>query len=238
MSKQVKTRRRWLTITLLIIAGGMGCSPLQLPFYIFGPSVDSEKTPATGYNFYTKAREDKHKKEIKVVVLPYHSRSVALDYAGADIKLANAYVKKLTEKFVDNKERVKIVPIHDVEKFKQEHPEWKTMGAKAIGDHFKADYIFDMELSGLGLYDRKSRQPFLLGNIRVSFMILDVEKEGEDPVYNTEFVRQFPKLGARPVDLDNSSSEKFQQEFFQHVAMEMTWLVTAHTAEDEKSLEE
>ncbi|HLW66139.1 MAG TPA: hypothetical protein VKS79_12580 [Gemmataceae bacterium] len=235
MAGTVQPRRRWLTLTLLLIAGSMGCgNMLTLPFMLLGPDPDSERFPSE-YAFYTKATEEKHKRDFKLVVLPYRSRSVPIDYNGADLKLANAFVKHLAKKFGDNRESVTIVPIYEVENFKKAHPDWKSMGPKAIGEFFKADYVLDMELSSLSLMDRQSRQQFLLGNIRVSLTLLDVDsKEGEAPPFQKEFTRKFPQLGARLLDLD-SSKDSFQQEFFQHVAVEMSWLLTAHTFDEDKA---
>jgi hypothetical protein len=244
MARRLDGKRRWYTLSLLLLAlgvvcnflAGTGCNLLAIPFMLFGPGADGERTEPE-YAFYTKATQEKHKRDIKLVVLPYHSRSVPIEFNGADLKLANAFVKHLTEKFVDNREQVTIVPIYEVEKFKHDHPEWKTMGPKAIGEFFKADYVLDMELASLTLVDKQSRQPFLLGSIRVELQLLDVDsKEGEQPL-TKEFTRKFPLLGARPIDLD-SSKDSFQQEFFQHVAVEMSWWLTAHTFQENKSLDD
>jgi hypothetical protein len=221
----------------LFISAGMGCNNLlTLPLMLFGPDADSEGIQPD-YALFEKARQEKHKSDIKLVVLPYHARSLPIEFNGTDIKLANAFVKQLKQKFAENGEHVTIVPIHEVEKFKQENPGWKSMGPKGIGEHFKADYVLDMELSSLSLMDRQSRQQFLLGNIRVSLSLLDVDKEGEEPPFTKEFTRKFPQQGARPVDLD-TSKDSFQQEFFQLVAVEMSWLLTKHTVKENRSLED
>src|SRR5262249_29802659 len=167
MAGKIPERRRWFTLALLLIAASMGCNFLTVPFMLFGPDPDGERFPPE-YAFYNKATQEKHKKEFKLVVLPYHSRSVPVDYNGADLKLANAFVKQLTQKLSDYCERIKIVPIHELEKFNQEHPEWKGLGPMAIAENFHADYVLDMELASLTLMDKQSRQPFLLGNVRVS----------------------------------------------------------------------
>ena len=172
MARTFQLRCRWLTVAftlaLLLSTCSAGCGTLlTVPFMLFGPDPDSERFPPE-YTFYSKATQEKHKRDITLVVLPYHARSLPIDYSGTDLKLANAFAAHLTQKFKDNHEPVTVVPIHEVEKFKQTHPEWKSMGPKAIGEFFKADYILDMELSSLSLMDKQSRQQFLLGNIRVS----------------------------------------------------------------------
>src|SRR5262249_25301014 len=110
MAGKIPERRRWFTLTLLLIAASMGCNFLTVPFMLFGQDPDGERYPPE-YAFYSKATQEKHKKEIKLVVLPYRSRSVPVDYNGAELKLANVFVRQLTQKFADNHERgVKIVP--------------------------------------------------------------------------------------------------------------------------------
>jgi hypothetical protein len=218
--------RRWIGITLLVlIIGGFGCNPLIAPLYLLG--VFNKPTIPPEHPFYEKARADKDKRNIKVVLLPSRGQNVPVDFAGSEVKLATMFAGKLTAGFADNKEKVTIVPVSDIEKFKQEHEDWAAMDPREIGKKFKADYVIDMELSALSLHPKASHKQFLQGNVRVSLSVIDVEKAGEEGVWRSEYTRQYPATGPQAVDSE-MSPERFLQQFFFRAAIDLSWKLTAH----------
>lgn len=222
---RTKRNRRLLAGLVVLLAAGFGCNPLLAPFYFFGGVTDSKEPP--DFQLYTTAKRDKKKKEIKIVILPYRSKTLSPDFIGKERSLATAFVRQLTERFAANKEHVKIVSIHDVEKFKSEHQDWRTMKACEIGPHFNADYVIDMDVLDLSLFERKSHGMFFNGYCRISLTVKDVDKDGEEPLFTREYAMQFPKQGPRVADLDDSV-DKFQQDFFAQVATRLCWALTPH----------
>ncbi len=172
-----KVCRRVLLGVLLVLAGGLGCNPIMLPFYIFGGFNDPKIPPE--YELYKTARKEKEKKEFKLVVIPERGRGLSPDFFGQERTLADAFVKKLEKAFEENKEKVKIVPLKDVEAYRNKFPrdEWKAMLPQEIGKHFGADYVIDMELSSLSLYEPKSFSQFFHGTCRLSLTLVDVDKD-------------------------------------------------------------
>src|SRR5947209_4785976 len=140
-------RRTWRLRALagaLVLVAGLGCNPLTVPFFLmFG--VD-DKVPAE----FKLARDDR---EVTVLVLAYTSPDVQTDQVGVDRQLALAFVRELEDRCKCNKEKVKFVPVHKVEKFRNDHPGWKSMGVAEIGRYFEADYVLDMEIQALSLYE-------------------------------------------------------------------------------------
>jgi hypothetical protein len=222
--------RRWLVIVLLaIVAAGFGCNPILAPFYLLG--VFNKPTFPPEYAFYEKARTDKDKRNIKVLVLANRGPGVPTDFTGSEVLLGTMFAGKLTAGFAENKEKVTLVPISEVERFKQDNENWKAMDPRDIGKKFKADYVIDMELLSLSLYASKSHKQFYQGQIRVSLSVIDVEKPDLDAGWRTEYTRQFPASGPQAIDSD-MSQERFMQQFFVRVATDLSWKLTAHpTAE-------
>jgi hypothetical protein len=220
-----KTNRRILLGVLLVLAAGVGCNPILLPFYVLGGLNRTTKDPE--YKFYEIARKDKGKKEFKLVVLPERGRGLSANFFGQERKLASVFVENLSKSFEENKEKIKIVPIKDVEAYRSKcsREEWKSMLPQDIGKHFGADYVLVMELSQLSLYEPNSFGQFLHGQCRVSLTLVDVEKD--EPIKQWEPSLSYPKDGKNQVaDLD-TNEEKFKQEVFTHLAGKMCRYITA-----------
>src|SRR3954469_6102470 len=111
---------------VLVLAAGLGCNPLTAPFFLmFG--VDSKEEP----EFKLAATDKNH--EVRIVVLAYTAPDVQTDQVGIDRQLATELIRQLDQRCKANKEKVKIIPVHKVERFKNDHPGWKSMGVEEIG---------------------------------------------------------------------------------------------------------
>jgi hypothetical protein len=225
-----KPNRRLLFGLLVLAVASFGCNPILFPFYIFGglnnPTYDPD------FKLYETAKKEKKKREIKIVILPYRSKTLAPDFIGKERTMATMFARQLTERFAANKENVKVVPIHDVEKFQRTHSDWQSMDPSDIGKHFEADYVVDMELAELRLFERKSFGMFFNGYCRVSLTINDVEKVGQEPVFKQDFPMQYPKSGPRVADLDDSVA-KFEQDFFTQISVRLAWVLTSHPTSEQ-----
>ena len=213
---------------LLLVASGVGCNPFLFPQYITGMFTDNKIPPE--YDLYKIGKKDKDKKELKLVVLPERGRGLAPDFFGQERELAATFVKKLEAAFEENKAKVKIVPIKDVEAYKSTHAEWKGMKAQEIGKHFGADYVLDLELAALGLYAKELRPipPRYQPGRRLT--LYEVDKD--EPVKPWSLSPTFPKNGAdEPVDADNNF-EKFRLDYFDRVAGKMVRFLTPSATKD------
>ena len=116
------TGQRILAGVLLLIVAGIGCNPLMLQMYLFRDMRQGKIQ--SHFNFYDKAHAAKKKKEIKIVVLSERGRTLSAEFVGDERMLTNGIVNQLRQNFLQNKEKVIIVPPGDVEKFKREHDDW------------------------------------------------------------------------------------------------------------------
>jgi len=229
MAMRQKVGRRTLIALLLVALAGFGCNPLLAPAYFLGMFNNTTQPPE--FDFYKKAKAEKKKSEIKIVILPDRGNRLAPDFFGQERELAHKFEKKLAEYFAANKEKVKIVPVKDVDAYKRSHPEWKTRMAE-IGKHFEADYVFNLELDSLSLYEPRSYQQFLHGHCRVTLSIVDVTKDGEEPVWHQELSPEFPKEGKTQFADMDSSPERFKDTFFDRISVKLCHLVTAYPTEE------
>ncbi len=218
MARKPVTRRRVLIGVLVVAIIGMGCNPLLAPFQMVG-LFNNAKAP-TKFNFYDRAVESKKRKEIRIVVNIYPGAGLSPDFYDVDRSLASAFVRKLDETFKMNKERVTIVPLIDVQRYKQRHDDWKLMPPGEFGKHFGADFVIDMEVSQLSLYEPRTRDIFH-GHCRVPITIFDVEREGE-PFDRFEYDTEYPGEGQSvPMDME-TDAQKFKSRFIAKIAIDLT----------------
>lgn len=222
MAGKPLTRRRVLIAVLIVAFIGMGCNPLLAPFQMIGLFNDP-KAP-TQFNFYDRAVKLKKKKDIRILVLADHGTSLSGDYFDADSTLASEFVRKLDETFKANKEKVTIVPLLDVDKFKRRHDDWKAMSPGEIGKHFSADFVINIELSELSLYEPGTRDIFH-GHCHIPITIIDVDKDAEK--FDTaDYDTEYPGSGQSvPLDME-TNAQKFKTKFLKKVALDLTGMFT------------
>jgi hypothetical protein len=217
--------RRWRLagLVLAVVVCTAGCNPLTLPFFLMW-GVDSKYDPECKLA----VKEDKD--EAKVVILTYSTLDWRPELLGADRELSNLLARKLTEACKANKEKVTVVSPLKVQRYKDAHPNWHAQGAQEIGKHFEADYVIDLELQSLGIYEPRSMNSLFRGETEISVAVLDVENEDEEPIFRKEYRRVYPK--SSPVAVSESSPQKFRMEFLAKVATDLAWVFTAHSTSD------
>jgi hypothetical protein len=212
----------------LIVATFMvfGCSPLTMPYFLL-MGTDPKYDPDY------KLCGDNSKEPTKVVVivsLPLDS--LPSELIGVDRELSTLFARQLQESCKENKENVLIASNTKIQKFKDEHPNWQSMGLVEIGKHFRADKVIDLELNKLGIYEPGSRATLFRGHAEVSVSVVDVHKPGDEPVFRKEYSTDFPRSqGPQPVT--DTNLQKFRSEFLTRVATDLTWYFTAHAVSED-----
>lgn len=223
MARTPLTGRRVVAALLLVIAG-FGCNPLLGPFKLL--NINRARTHSE-YNFYETARKIKDKKEIRIAVLTYRSRSLSPELISAERTLANMVVSTMQAGFEKNKERVTVLPVSDVDKFKQENDDWRAMDAADIAKKLNVDFIFNLELEALSIYEPGTRNLFR-GHCRIAVTVIDEDKNAKKPELIVHpFTSEYPN-GGLPIAADvDMTAEKFINQFMSKVAIELTGLFTA-----------
>ena len=209
---------------VLVLAAGLGCNPLATVYFMM-VGVENKADPD-----FKLASNDKNK-EVRVLILAYSAPDVQTDQVGIDRQIGIEFTRQLEALCKANKEKVKIIPFHKVEKFKNDNPTWKTMGVDEIGRKFDADYVVDVEVVALSLYKPGSRKTLFEGACRLEVSALDLHKPLEGPAWHRQIPVAYPSSrGPIPVGDDNVDS--FREMFVRRIATDLCWKFTSHTSNE------
>ncbi|HEV8059175.1 MAG TPA: hypothetical protein VGP68_04860 [Gemmataceae bacterium] len=222
---------RNLTLAALMLVGALtaGCQLMALP-YFFLPGMEPKRTPE-----FPLASTEKDK-VVKVLILSQASLETRPEFLRVDRDLAQMLSQEMQTTFKKNKEKVVMVANSQVEKYKDEHPNWKAMQAVEIGKNFHADYVIELEVNQISLYEPGSYNTFFRGRCDISMVVHDVHKSSEGPVWTGEYSTEFPKARG-PIDASSGSVAQFRQKFLGVVARELSWRFSAHLLEEDYKCE-
>jgi hypothetical protein len=214
-------RRSLLAVVLLATILATGCNVLEVPFILFGPE------PTNPPEMKSLASPDK-KKEVKVVVLAYAGSETRAEFINIDRELAYLVANNLREGFAYAKENVRVIPTKKVEKFKQDHPNWKTMDLASIGKRFDADYVIYIEIDphSLDLYEKG--YGCYRGVADTTITLVDVNDPDEGPMPK-EMCFQYPGEGKIAPEVNEIRPVQFRQMFAGYMAKKIAWCFVTHT---------
>ena len=207
-----------------IVLFSSGCNLAALCYFLV-PGMDSTFEPPCKL-----VGADKDK-EVRVVFLVSTGLETRPEFIRVDRELSRLVNAQLTEAFKKNKEKVMLVPVSLVEKYKDEHPNWRSTPPDEIGKYFNADKVVSLEVDSLSLYEKGSSNMLYHGVAEVSISVIDMSKAADGPVYNDEYRTEFPKTRGH-IPASDSSVSAFRQKFLSIVARDLAWKFTAHPTED------
>jgi hypothetical protein len=212
--------RRWL-VALLLLGGvvTLGCNPLTMPFFMMY-GIDS-KLPAKFPLAAQKVKGD----EVKVVILTTFESEVPIEFIGTERQLASDFCRALQAGCKENRERVSVVEYNVVEKYKVDHPNWQNQGPAKIGEHLGADFVIQVAVSNLRLYEPGSTRTLFRGRADMDVQVIDVHRPDELPVFDRGITAEYP---TDPKPAGDSNPASFRRQFLEHLATELTWLFTPH----------
>jgi hypothetical protein len=212
----------WLTLAAVL---AIGCNPITLPFMLLRSEA---KIPA---QYPLRPKEGpKHDKdeEIKVLILASMSPGSATpDFVGCDRELAAAIAKKLPDIGKENKETYAVVSPRQVDTFKTQNPNWKTMSAAKIGKRLGADYVIELSLGGLQMYQPASNRLIYEGQAQVSVEVTDTSDDTGEAKYR--YVHTFRHPGY-PRSADTMPPAQFKLEFMDKLARDLVFYHIEHKA--------
>jgi hypothetical protein len=175
-------------------------------------------------------KDKKH--DVSVVVLTYAGAETRPEFIRFDRDLADQIVRELRAGFEYNEQFVKVVSPSKVDKFKQEHPGWQTLGPVELGKHFGADYVLYLEIDSdtLTLYNRGSGDLLYHGHADATVTLADVH-HAEDGFERRNFSYNFPNDN-NAITASDSNPTLFKQVFLKYIAKRVAWCVTAHPTKD------
>jgi hypothetical protein len=212
----------WLTLAAVMT---IGCSPITLTSFLLRSDT---KLPAQ-YPLRPKEGPKKDKdQEIKVLVLASLAPgSVTPEFVGSDRELAAAIAKKLPEVGKANKEVYTVVAPHQLDTFKMQNPHWRGMKAAQIGKRLGADYVIELTLGGLQMYQPGALNQIYEGKAQVAADVTDTADTTGAAHPHYEFTFAHPGF---PRPADSISPSQFKMEFLDKLAQDIVFRHVDHKA--------
>ena len=213
MTRTFRWARRAVWGALAVVLT-IGCNPLAtIGFLTYKDPVKPAKYPLV-----SKEGPKKDKEEIKVALFVSQGSGQSFEFAGAEATIASEMARVIPELAKENKQKVVVIKPADVNKFKMTHPTWKDMHASAWGKALSADYVLEIHLDKLRLYQPGSLNQLYEGRGEVSVFMYDVEDGVTEP---RSYVHNYlyPKTGVRPADALPVGA--FRKEFLERLAVEL-----------------
>jgi hypothetical protein len=210
----------WRTWALLLAALGLtvGCSPFTLLGLLFSAGhLEQPDCPLTIDG-----------KESKVVIVAAHANlpsNPAL--IPADWELTYKLTQILEARYKENGDKVKIVSPMQVKGYMSKNPRWREATPQEIGKHFGADYVVNLEIESISLYEKGSANFFYKGSAVISVTVTEVAKPvGEGQKWECPYQIAYPTGGIQ--EINEMSPGTFRTKFIDRIAKDMAKFFAAH----------
>ena len=223
MVRKPQPRLAWLTVCLAIFSCSFGCTPSMLNMLI-SPFVDDRIPP--------KCKLADKEKEVTVAIATNFAHPVTrTDLLPADLEMSEALTRSLQKRFKENKEKVKIIPPHQVRSYQNKHSLKDVVSSADIGKHFKADYVINLEIQHMDLYTEKSYNMLFRGNAEINLTVWALNEDNDEKTVYEEIYRiEYPKEG--PKEASGSSPSMFRGLFLNHIGNELARRFTPYPREE------
>jgi hypothetical protein len=218
-------QRGYLAGLFLAAAACIGCNVMALPFFLL-PGTDPKHEPRCKLVPY-----DEHK-DARAVILSSCGLETRPEFLRLDRELSRLLYRQMEDGFKQNKDRATVAAISQVEKYKDDHPNWHSLSPEEVGKHFSADYVIELEINSVSLYEQGSANTLFRGHAEISIDVVDVHKPAEGPIYREEYSIDYPRARG-PIPASEASVSQFRQRFLAQIARELSWRFTAHLVEDD-----
>lgn len=205
-------RAVWITFAAIFT---LGCNPLAtFSFLTQSDPVKSAEYPLT----FDKG--PKQGKEVVVALFISSSPGIGPAFAGTEAKLAYGIAKRLPEMAKEAQKPQKLVVVDPqlVSRFKMNNPNWKLMHASEWGKKLKADYVLDINLKKMSLYQQNSVNLLYEGQAEVDVSVYDVDAGQTEP---RNYILAFKYPGTGVIAADSIPIERFRQDYLEHLASEI-----------------
>ena len=172
MNKMNRWARRAVWGTLFVVCT-IGCNPITTLAFLTQKEM---KLPAE-FPLTYKDGPKKNQEEIVVALFVSQGTGQSYDLAGADTTLANEVIKKLPEMVKETKQKQKLTVLTtaQVNKFKMKNPNWKMMHPTERAKQLGADFVLEIHLEKMNLYQPGSQQSLYEGRADITVDMYDVE---------------------------------------------------------------
>jgi hypothetical protein len=216
------THRRGFLLSLCSSALLAGCSFPGAMYFL----MPEAKEPAE----YKKLASEDKKKEIKVVIWTYAPLDTREEFIRVDHQFAELLARQINQLSKDNDEKVTIVSPRKVEVYKNEHPEWTSIDPEKVGRYFQADYVINVEIGKISLYEPNTHETLLRGRAHFLIKLVDVNHPDDSPSPR-RFTHTYPSE-VKIVDGSDMDRFGFRDVFLDHAARHLAFYFVDHPKRD------
>jgi len=222
-------RWRWAAGILgtLALSVGFGCDLASMSYFLM-PWAD-DKIPAQ-----VKLTPPPKSKEGATVLImaSFASLETRPEFQTVDRDLCDRVATELKKRADANKDKIKIVPYYQVKSYLNKELDAHVVDKREVGKHFKADYVINLEINNMSLYEGSYRQLFR-GTTEISVTVFNVDQpNGEGPIFEDVYHTEFPARG--PIDAGGGNSVlQFRSLFLNRLAKDLSRYFEAYP-HDEK----
>jgi hypothetical protein len=205
--------RLWAAFLVVTVGIAAGCNP-QAWTFILMPFVDDKEPPKcklTGAD----------KKEVTVAILTnFTNLETRPEMVPVESELSERLAAEMRNLAKENKEKISFVPTAKVRSVLNQDV-GGTLSRQEIGQKLKADFVINLEINSISLYEKGSANTLFRGKTEIAVSCLDLSKpRGEGTIFQDFYSREYP--GARgPIDAGNSSPAQFRSQFLNVMAQEI-----------------
>ena len=219
-----KWARRAVWGSLLAVMA-IGCNPLNLAAFIF---AREDKQPAPHPLTFDKDGPKKDKEEVVVALLPQVAPGNSFQFATADREVADKLTRMLPEMAKENKDKRKVRVLNQtqVDKFKMANPTWKQMNAGEIGQKLGADFVLEIWLDKMRLFQPSSLNAIYEGRAEVAVNIYEIKADSGDQKDSYSLSFAYPR--GLSMAADGLPESEFKKRFYENLAAEIARMHVDH----------
>jgi hypothetical protein len=210
--------RRWVIGVGLLAFVMMGCSPSMLWHVMRGDDKLDPVSPLP-------CKEGKD--EVTVAILASSSPTLGMDpsFAGAERELATLIGQRMAAETKEDRRPIRVIEQTKMEQFKRTPgQDWRTMNPTAIGKKLGADYVIDLTVNSMSIFQPEFGREFYQGRAQLQVVVWDTEKP--DAPYQDYF---HPAVGEQK-STAGMSPAGYRKWFINEVAMEVAHRHIPHVA--------
>ncbi|HVK18602.1 MAG TPA: hypothetical protein VM533_16835 [Fimbriiglobus sp.] len=162
--------RRWVIGLGLLAFASMGCSPSTLWFLMRG---DDKRDPVSPLP----CKDGKD--VVTVAILSSASPTLGMDpyFTGSERELATLIGQRMAAETKEDRRPIRVIEQSKMEQFKKTPgQDWRTMNPAAIGKKVGADYVIDLTVNSMSIFQPEFGREFYQGRAQLQVVVWDVEK--------------------------------------------------------------
>jgi len=206
-------RAVWFTLAAVFT---VGCNPLSTISFL----TQSDPVKPAEYPLVYKDGPKKGK-DVVVAIFVSSAPGIGPVFAGSEGKLSYDIAKKLPELAKESEQKLVVLDPKLVNEFKMKNPTWKKgMHPSEWGKKLSVDFVLDIQLDKMSLYQPGSLNAIYEGQADVTVDVYDVDAGSTEPKWNYVLPFKYPNNHVLPAD--TIPQNRFKQDFLEHLASEIS----------------